>query len=204
MYGVNNDEPIDMSGPEVTQMLSRPTFGIVSGFRESAYDTVDVTQHLYNETNGDPISQNNIDRAYNEIQKVLNATVWNHKKLLNYRFTQINSSTDSFWLYLKDPNGRNLDNVSKSTFYSAGGPGNLVVIALDGSLRIKNSKSLYNINNTNGQMQEEIFDSFCNTNVDGPDYLIALNLPGAPSTDLGKTLMGIAYVMRPGTSYWNQ
>lgn len=184
-------------------MLSRPTFGIVSGFRPSAYDTVDVTQHLYNETNGDPISQNNIDRAYNEILKVLNATFWSHKKLLNYRFTQISSSTDPFWLYLKDPDGRNLDNVSKSTFYSDGGPGNNVVISLDGSLRIRYSTSRYNTNNNNFQIFEEVFDSFFNTRVDNGGNYYTIDSTGS-LTDLAHNFVGISSIMKPGTSYWNQ
>jgi hypothetical protein len=201
MYGVNNDEPIDMSGPEVTQMLSRPTFGIVSGFRPVPYDTTYIFQFTFNQDTGEPVSQDNLDRAKNELDKVLGATVWSHKKLLNYRFHLVESNDDSLWQYtINGP--RNKENFTYTRFRSSV-PGNAVNISLDGSYRIKYSSSQYNRNNTNGQIQEEIFDSFCNTNIDGGSHLIS-GLPGNPSTDLARTLVGISLIMKPGTSYWNQ
>lgn len=201
MYGVNNDEPIDMSGPEITEMLSRPPAGFVSGFRPVPYDTTYVFQFTFNQDTGEPISQSNLDRAFNELDKVLGATVWSHKKLLNYRFHLVESNDDSLWQYtINGP--RNQENFSYTRFRSSV-PGNGVTYSLD-DYRLKNSSSQYNRNNTNGQMQEEIFDSFCNTNVDGGEHLVAYNLPGAPSTDLGRTLIGIAYIIKPGTNYWDQ
>ncbi|NWF88086.1 MAG: hypothetical protein HXY50_01350 [Ignavibacteriaceae bacterium] len=202
MYGVNNDTPIDMSGSVVTQMLSRggTSFGIVSGFRPSVYDTTYVFQFIFNQDTGVPIAQGELDRAKNELNKVLSSTVWSHKRLLNYQFHLVESNDDSLWQYtINGP--RNQENFTYTRFRSSV-PGSAVTISLD-DFRVKNSSSQYNRNNTNGQIQEEIFDSFCNTNVDGGDHLIALNLPGAPSTDLARTLIGIAYIMKPGTSYWN-
>jgi len=203
-YGPDNNTQIDMTGSTVTGFLSRGPFGIVSGFRPSpaGYDTTDIVQKLYNETTNEPMPQNQIDRANNEIQKFLTTVnSWSHKKLLNYRFTQIDSSTDPFFLYLTNPSGRNADNLSISTFYNSG-PLNIVNISNDGSLRIKYSTSKYNTGNTNNQIQEELFDSMLNTMIDDQQQFILAN--NTNYTDLAKNLMGISLIMKPGTNYWEQ
>ncbi len=202
-YGPNNDLLMDMESSTVKSFFWRPTFPATSHFEPSpaGWDTTDIAQFLFNETNNEPITQNNIDRANNEIQKFLTAVnSWPQKKLLNYRFTQISSVDDPFWQYLRNPSGRNLDNVSKSTFYQ-GGPGNFVEIANDGTGRIKYSFSKYSTTSSNGQIQEEVFDSMLNTNIDGPSFILSANIAGIPYTDLAQNLIGISYIFKAGTQY---
>ena len=154
-YGPNNDQTIDMAGATVTGFLTRPPPGIVSGFRPSpaGYDTTDVFQFTFNLETGTPVAQNHLDRAYNELNKFLQATQRQDKKLLLYKFYTANSTNDP--ILQKDVSSpRNQDNFTYTTFYSAGA-GNTVNISQDGTFRIKNSNSGYNINNNNSQYKKK-------------------------------------------------
>ena len=200
-YGPNNTTPMDMESATVNSFFGRPTFPATSCFRPSpaGYDTTNVLQFTINYDTGEPIAQNQLDRAYNELNKFLTATDWSHKNLLMYRFYTINSFSDPLWQSIINP-PRNQDNFSYTTFYNTS-PTNAVEIATDGTKRIKNSSSTYNIHSSDGQMQEEIFDSFLNTNIDGPSYLLQANASGLPYTDLAHNLIGISYIFKPGTQY---
>jgi hypothetical protein len=200
-YGPDNNTPIDMESATVNSFFGRPTFPATSCFQPSpaGYDTTNVLQFTFNLDTGAPIEQNQLDRAYNELNKFLTATHWNPKNLLIYRFNIINSFSDSLWLHIINP-PRNQDNFTYTTFRDEG-PGNVVTIATDGTKRILNSISQYNINSSDGQMQEEIFDSFMNTNIDDNQYFLTSNTINAPYTDLAHNLIGISYIFKPGTQY---
>ena len=197
-YGPNNDQTIDMAGATVTGFLSRA--GIVSGFRPSPFDTTYVLQFTNNLSSGDAMPQNQLDRAYNELDKFLQATQRQDKKLLLYKFKTVTGFYDPFYAWISS-SPRNQDNFTYTSFYNAGA-GNTVNISQDGTLRIKNSNALYNINNTNGQIQEEIFASMLNLTIDdtaGYIYDVSHNY-----TSLVKNLIGISLIMKPGTKYYEQ
>jgi hypothetical protein len=143
--------------------------------------------------------QNELDRANNEIQKFLTATDWTQKNLLMYQFNTINSTSDPLLQSILNA-PRNQDNFTYSTFYNAG-PGNAITIATDGTLRIKNSNSGYTTAETNGNIQEEFFESMINATIDDANYLLTANISNAPYTDLAQNLIGISYIFKPGTQY---
>ncbi|GAB4290402.1 MAG: hypothetical protein Kow0098_08980 [Ignavibacteriaceae bacterium] len=201
-YGINNDIPMDMESTTVQGFFSRNA-AYVSGFRPSpaGWDTTYVLQFTFNLDTGNPIDTTNLNRANVQIQKFLDALQWQHKNLLVYRFTKIDSLTDPFLQYIiNEP--RNLDNFTYSSFYNAPA-GNYVEIAMDGTYRIKFSNSTYGTATPDGGMQEEIFTSMINGVIDGPSYIMS-SLPGWPYTDLGQNLIGIAYIMHAGTQYLGQ
>ena len=197
-YGINNDIPIAMDSPTIYYMFhSGNLSGYVSKFMPSprGYDTTDVIQLLYDYSNGNPIDSNWILIAKTEVMTFLESTQWANKKLLNYRFTQIPSNQDPFYLYLIDPNGRNRDNVSLTAF---GGPNvNYKGYASDGTYRIYRSYSLYSY--PGPVIQEEFYCSMISIEFDGPSYVRKLD---GTFTDLGKHLIGICHLMKAPTCYY--
>ncbi len=196
-YGPNNDTPISMRDVWIQAIFQRSS-AFVSGFRPSpaGWDTTDVLQFTFNLDTGEPISQTNLDRAFNEINKFLTALQWSHKNLLLYKFTEIDSVNDPYLQYII--NGpRNWDNFTYSSFYNAG-PGNTINIATDGSFRIFNSNSGYNTNSSTGQIQAEIFASMCNLVFDGLTYFWDANYE---YTNVAQNVIGITNIFHAGTQY---
>lgn len=200
-YGPNNDIPMDMESSTVAGFYNR-NGAFVSGFRPFTYDTTYVFQFTFNESTGEQIDQANLDRAANELNKFIIATHWPQKNLLIYQTHQANSVNDALlqWV-LNGP--RNQDNFTYTSFYN-GPPGNAIDIATDGTLRIKNSNFKYNTGNTNSQIQDEIIASMLNIINDNPTNILAVNISGAPYTDLAQNLIGISYIFKPGTQYIEQ
>ena len=169
-YGPNNDTPINMNNDIFKNMWHR-NLVYVSGFRPSPQgsDTTYIFQFTTNLDDGSQISQTNIDRVNTQVQSFLYATKWPNKDLLKYYYTKIGAIQDPLFQYvIKLPADKS--SYTWTAFGTQGG-GNYVGFINDGTKRIQNSNSGYNIDeNTYGGFQEEFFASMTNTTFDGLNY----------------------------------
>lgn len=197
-WGANNELTIDMLSDDVTILFNRIPNPYVSGFRESpaGWNPLEVIQFSFNLDTNNPIPQNQLDRAFNELNKILTASHNRTRDLFHYNFTVIDSLTDPYLQNIINP-PRSQDNFYYTAFYN-GGPLNVVDIATDGTLRIHDAASVYNTGTTNGSIMDEMFASMTNTEFDVVSIVMQAN---GSFTDLGHNILGISYLYKPGTIY---
>jgi len=166
-------------------------------------ETLYMFQMTFNETTGAPIDQTQLDRAKTELDKVLAIYKLNNGiKLIDYKFSLINSYTDPKWLEAQARD--NYDNMAYTTFWSGNaynGIGRTLTYSTNGHSRIKNSKSQFNIGNTTGIINTEIYQQFTN-NMDPSQNTAPWTYDGTNSsiTDFGKTMARLIYLLNQGTS----
>jgi hypothetical protein len=124
-------------------------------------DSLDIVQKGFNETTGEPMSQEQLTRAMNILMLAIQTRYLpNGDTLLPpHRIYTIDSNNDPRWQAVIARGG---DNSIKTTYYT-GPPANgrtwASTYTYNGELRLKNSSAMYNINETTGVIFAENFSA---------------------------------------------
>jgi hypothetical protein len=204
-YPGQYQDSIRMDASEVRDIMGGRSPGYTTKFIPTPNAlVVDIVQFLFNETTGLPISQSQIDRARNELNKILPLFTLNDgTKLLNYKVSTINSKSDPIWQTIVARAG---ENCAYTTFYNGDTPYNGVVLTLQNSINnkniIKTSSSEYAPGHSDGNLFSEIYQQLTNTNdhpISGSIEAHIRDLDGTIS-DLGAEMFRFIYVAKQGTT----